>query len=227
MKKIIGIITFVLFLFFFMPNGIVHAGKLSDSIVIQMVEYHNDSQIDIDVKLITNPGISGMTLELVYDKEIFNYLSPEQGPALREMDFMTTDLSNNPDLPIRFNWFNLDRSKENVFSTGTILILHFALKEDCPSGEYKIGFKYSEGDIVYINGNNLASKSAIISQAVVIISDNKISDTEIVDGVEEKKNDFWIAGIVTIVSVPIVAVATLIIVKKIKRKRKSKNWVKI
>ena len=225
MKKGIGIIIAILILITIFTPAIVHADGLKDSIYLQLTESHTDSQVDINVKLVTNTGISGMTLELVYDKEIFEYKGYDPGTTLSEMDLVVTDLTTNPDLPVKFNWFS--QNLENVFSEGIILKLHFNLKPDSPNGDYNIGFKFNNGDIVYTDNNGVsAAKSAVIKQAVVGVSENKITEA---DEAEEKDNNktLVVVGIVTGVSVPIIVLAAILIIKKIKKKREKKNWVKI
>ena len=229
MKRNIGIMIITIMLLFslFMPIGNVYAASLSDSIILQLTETHTESQIDINVKLVTNTGLSSMTLELVYDKEVFEYQGYEKGTALSELDLMSTDLSRNKDLPVKFNWFN--QNVENDFSTGNILKLHFNLKSNIASGDYKIGFKYNNGDIVYVENKNPASKSAIISQAVISVSHNKITKTEIVEEANDvdSPSNTWIVVVAVAAFVGVATVATIITIKAIRRKRKNKNWVKI
>lgn len=198
--------------------------SLSDSVVLQLTETHTDSQIDINVKLFTNTGISSMTLELYYNRSIFEYNNYDRGTALSDFDLMVTDLSQDPTLPIKFNWFNQD--VENDFSKGSILRIHFNLKSNCPSGQYEIGFINS--DATYIDNGNPYRKSAIASKAVIDIAKNKISETEIVDGPisEGVSSTLLVVGIVVAVISASVAV-TLILVKRKNRKGRKKDWLKI
>ena len=228
MKKIISIFIAVLLLFCITnPSGIVFAAKLSDNIIIQLTETHTESQIDINVKLVTNSGISAMTLELAYNKNVFEYVGYEKGNALSNLDLMSTDLSNDQTLPVKFNWFNQNLGNvENDSSTGNILQLHFTLKQDCSSGSYEIGFKYNEGDIVYIENGNANTKSAIISKAVVNIAKNKIIETEIVEDTPNKTSPVLIVGIV-LGSIAIVALTFLLVIRIKKEKLRKKNWLEI
>lgn len=227
MKKIIGIFVAVFLLISAsVPASIVFAASLSDSIILQLTETHTDSQIDINVKLVTNTGISAMTLELVYNKNIFEYNGYEKGTALNDLDLMSTNLSTNPSLPVKFNWFN--QNPENDFSTGNLLKLHFALKSDIPNQEYEIGFKYNDGDITYIDKNNPNSKSAIISKAVINITENKITETEIVETPTENNNTAKLLLIIGSVVLTISVVAAIVLIIKIKKKKRGrKNWLKI
>lgn len=200
--------------------------SLSDSVVIQLTETHTDNQIDINVRLITNTGILGMTLELQYRKDIFEFKGYERGSALSNLDLISTDLSSDTTLPIRFNWFNND--SYNDFTQGTILKLHFTLKQNISRGGYEIGFKYNQGDITYIENGNANSKSAIISKAVVNVSENKISKTEIVEDSNDNSSSswIWILGISLLVCSILVA-AVLIVLKKRNAKGRKQNWLEI
>ena len=109
---------------------------------------------------------------------------------------------------------------------GNILQLHFTLKQDCSSGSYEIGFKYNEGDIVYIENGNANTKSAIISKAVVNIAKNKIIETEIVEDTPNKTSPVLIVGIV-LGSIAIVALTFLIVIRIKKEKLRKKNWLEI
>ena len=230
MRRVVRLLVAIMLLFsFYTSANNVFATSLSDSIILQLTETHTENQIDIDVKLVTNTGISAMTLELVYNKDVFEYNGYEKssgtGAALENLDLISTDLSNNETLPVKFNWLN--QNVENDFSTGNILKLHFKLKSNTRSGNYKIGFKYESGDIVYIENNNPNSKSAIISKAVVSVAENKITKTEIVETEAKDVNALLIVGIVLAGSAAVAATIFVSIKKIKKQKRKNKNWVKI
>lgn len=228
MKKIIGVFVAVFLLISIsVPANIVFASSLSDSIILRLAETHTDSQIDISVKLVTNTGISAMTLELVYNKNVFEYNGYDKGTALDDLDLITTNLSDDASLPVKFNWFN--QNAENDFSTGNLLQLHFTLKPNTPSGEYEIGFRYKDGDITYISNANPNSKSAIISKAAINVSENKIKETEIIEASANKDNNIGVLLIIigAVAFTISVIVATVFAIKIKKKKRGRKNWLKI
>ena len=224
-KNIVLLFAILFFCAFFIPIGDVSASSLADNIILQLTETHTDSQININVRLVANSGLSAMTLELVYNDQVFEYNGYEKGEALDALDLISTDLVSNPDAPVKFNWFS--QEVQNDFSTGRILQLRFDLKENSSAGEYEIGFKYNNGDIVYILNGNPTSKSAVISKAVVSVDGNKITKTEIVEQAEKNNNVVLVLGIVFISVALIGTVATVLIIKIRKGKRKDKNWVKI
>ena len=203
------------------------AADLSDNIVLQLTETHTENEIVINANLVTNTGISAMTLELVYDNTVFEFRGYEQGAALGQLDLMSTDLSHDPTLPVKFNWFNVNPKVENDFSTGNLLQLHFALKSDSQNGKYEIGFKYDpQSDIVY---NNASTKTAAIGKAVVNVETNQIRKIEI----ENAETSSGRVNVPLIVGISIAAVAvlgtviTVLVIKTRKEKRKKKNWLKL
>ena len=226
MKKIIGLLVAVILLLLSVSTtaGTVFAASLSDRLIIQLTETHTESQIDINVKLVTNTGVSGMTLELLYNQNVFEFNGYDRGTALENLDLISTDLSVDPTLPVKFNW--LTQNVSNDFSTGTILTIHFNLKPNSSSGEYEIGFKYNTGDIIYIDNYHTQSKSAIISKAVVNISENKITDTKIVEASTHGDTNWFLIIGVSAIAISIVTATTLIIMKN-KRKKRKKNWLEI
>ena len=228
MKKVVVILVLLLLLFsVHIPTHTIYAASLSDNIIIQLTETHTNDQIDINVKLVTNTGISAMTLELEYNKNVFEYYGYERGAALSELDLMSTDLSSDASLPVRFNWFNQNlNSTQNDFSTGNMLQLHFTLKPNSPTGEYKIGFRYNRGDIVYIDKNNPNPKSAIISKVAINIEKDKIIDTEIIETQPNDNNVFLIVGI-TVFAVSACVATALVVIKRIKVKKGKENWLEI
>ena len=226
-KTVIFLISVLLLLSVVCPLQPAFAADLSDNIVLQLTETHTEDQIVIDANLIVNTGISAMTLELVYDKTVLEFTGYQEGTALGQLDLMSTDLSRDPTLPVKFNWFNQNPEVENDFSTGNLLQIRFALKPDSQSGKYEIGFKYDpEGGIVY---NNVSPKAAAIGKAIVNVETNKITKIEI----EKAESSGKRVNIPLIVGVAVAAVAvsgaviTVLVIKTRKEKRKKKNWLKL
>ena len=203
------------------------AADLSDNIVLQLTETHTENEIVINANLVTNTGISAMTLELVYDNTVFEFQGYEQGTALGQLDLISTDLSRDPTLPVKFNWFNQNPEVENDFSTGNLLQLRFALRSDSQSGKYEIGFKYDpESDVVY---NNVSTKSAAIGKAVVNVETNQIREIEIEDAEPSggRVNVPLIVGVAVAAVAVLGAVITVLVIKTRKEKRKKENWLKL
>ena len=167
-----------------------------------------------------------MTLELVYNKNVFHFEGYEKGAALNSLDLIATDLSEDETLPIKFNWFSNDL--KNDTTSGIILKLHFSLKPDIDAGQYEIGFRYNKGDIICIDNNKKdLSKSAIMGKAVIDVDEEKITATEIVLE-NSAENAYLIVGIVASV-IAISTIVTLYILKMIKKKRKRRRekWSEI
>jgi|GEM_PF-4621737 len=204
----------------------------SGSLVMVLVESHDSDKIEIQVRMIQNTGVSAMTLELVYDKNVFDFIDYEKGPALSDLDLISTDLGEDKTLPIKFNWLYKGNDFKNDESVGTILILNFKLKDNVESGKYAISFNHGDGDIAYVDNGNVEAKSAIISQALVTVSDNAISGAEIVDAPQypddgkDGGNALLIVGIIAC-AVAVAALATVLIIKFIKKKRGKGNWSEV
>ena len=212
-------------LFSFCPIKSVYADSLSDSLVMQLVENHTENQINIDVKMVSNTGVSAMTLELVFDRNIFEFMGYQKGTALALLDLMSTDLSANNSLPIKFNWFS--NEIKNDKSTGIILKLRFKLKENSKSGEYDIGFRYKGGDISYVENGNVFSKSAIISKAKISVNDKKISNAEIIETQNENNFSTLSICIIVVILIALVTISAILMIKRKNKKRSKDNWLKI
>ncbi len=226
-KTVVFLVSVFLLLSVLSSASTVFATDLSDNIVLQLTETHTDNEIVINVNLVTNTGISAMTLELVFDNTAFEFQGYQQGTALGKLDLISTDLSGDPTLPVKFNWFNQNPEVDNDFSTGHLLQLHFALKPDSRSGEYEIGFKYDpESDIVY---NNVNTKSAAIGKAVVNIETNQIREIEIQNAktTSGRATVFLIVGISVAVAAALGAVITVLVIRTRKKKGKKENWLKL
>lgn len=230
MKKIITLIAICFVLFVgFLPTSKVCAANLSESIVLRLTEEHTDNKIDIDVNLITNTGITGMTLELSYDKDVFSFDGFEEGVKLGDMDLVSSGEKVDSQRGEAFNW--MSQNVENVFTTGKILRLHFTLKDGVTAGKYEIGFKNGkEGDVTYVLNNNPVSKTAITSKAVVNVGENGISEIEIKN--DEQDNNASDGALPWIIGGAVLALGggtavTVILIKRAKKNRRSKNWVKL
>ena len=227
-KTVVFLVSALLLLSVVFSASTVFAADLSDNIVLQLTGTHTDDQIVINANLVMNTGISAMTLELVYDNSVFEFSGYEKGQALEKLDLISTNLSEDPTLPVKFNWFNQDLGLENDFSTGNLLQLYFNLKPDSQGGETEIGFKYDpQSDIVYVSENHPQAKYAAIGKAVVNIEQNRITEIEIKDVNAKGVNMPLIVGIVVSVTVLLGGAATLLVIKIRKERRKKKNWLKL
>lgn len=225
MKKIaVFIITCLILIVGIAPTSVAFAANLSDSVVLHLTEEtHTDNQVVISANLITNTGISSIGLELLYDRDVFEYDHYEQGQVLNNFNLTPPeDLAK----PIRFLWDN-DRS-ENDFSTGNLLRLYFRLKPDCKSGEYSIVLK-PHSVSYYDNNNNPSLKSAIIDKAVINVAENKITAIEIEDAdvSDGNTNVALLVGAVVFGVAALSAAVSVLTVKIIKKRRGKGNWSKI
>lgn len=209
--------------------GTAFAADASDNLILQLTETHTDNQIIIDVNLTANTGVSAMTLELAYDKTVFTFTGYDKGTALGGLDLMSTDLSGDSNLPVKFNWFNQNLDVDNDFSTGKLLRLYFTLKPDSEGGKSEIGFKYDpQSDIVYVDRASQKVKTAAIGKAVVNVGENKIADIEIQNVKASGTGVSLVQALIIALSVTAVAgVVTAIVVKTRKKRRKKKSWLRL
>ena len=208
------------------PQSAAYAANLSDSVVLQMTGTYSDDEIVINVNLITNTGVSAMTLELEYDRNVFDFIRYEKGQALDSLDLMSTNLSEDPTLPVKFNWFNQTSDVGNDFSTGNLLRLHFTLKADAPAGKYEIGFKSDpQGEAVYVSNGNAYSKTAIVANAVINVSENKV--TEIETKTAETPVNWLLIGGIAFAALALGGIITVLILKLRKAHGRNKNWLKL
>ena len=74
MKKIFGLLIALAIMFSFAyPIKTVYAESISDNLIIQLSETHTETELDIRVNLVSNTGVSAITLELDYNKNIFTF----------------------------------------------------------------------------------------------------------------------------------------------------------
>ncbi len=210
------------------PISAASAEISADSLIMTLAESHDEDEINVDLKMVTNTGVYAMALELVYDKNVFEYLGYERGEALEKLDLMQTDLSKDKTLPVKFSWLVTGRQMENDDSVGVILKLKFALKQGAKRGKYSIGFKYNDGNIAYIANGNVVKKSAIIGSKVsVSVAGHEISDTEIVENTNQEDGNGWLIAGIAVASAAVIAIVTILIIRTIKKKRGTGNWSEI
>lgn len=205
----------------------VNAEVSSDSLIMALVANHDRNRIDIDVNMVKNTGVSGMTLELDYSKDVFEFIGYEKGAALDKLDLMSTNLDDDNSLPVKFNWFGNSGEIKNDESVGTVLKLGFVLKQGVKSGKYSIGFKHNDGDIVYVENGNAVSKNALISKVLIGVAENAISETEIIDEANQSGMSGWLIAGIAASSAAVVMFAVLLAVKIFRNKRGKGNWSKI
>ena len=220
------LISFVLMIIFVAsPKKETYAVNISDNAVIILSGNFNEKgELVIDANLTNNPGISGMTLELVYNKNVMTLTNVKFGTALASLEPLTTKTDTELGYsitPFKFNYLG----KENDFSTGNLFTLTFKLDENIKDGIYRVSLKYTKNqDVNYIDNNGeLKTKNLYIDNAEIEIKDNSV--LQIVSVRDEEKSSTWI--VILCVSVGVVAVGTTTAIILLKKRRNWKRlWIK-
>lgn len=226
MKRILSFMFLSLVMFFFVasPKQMTYAVNLNENAVIILSGNINEKrELVIDANLTTNSGISGMTLELVYNKNVMTLTNVKFGTALASLEPITTN--TNTELGYSITPFKINYlGKENDYSTGKLFTLIFELDDTIGDGNYRISLKYRKNlDVNYIDTNGeLKTKNLYIDNAEVEIKDNAVMQiTSVRDSEENSKT--WI--VILCVSVGVIAVGTIVTVVILLKKRR--NWKRL
>ena len=130
MKKNLWLVLITLFVMTIsavVPSGIAaYAADASEAPVMVLTATTSGKEVTVDAALKRNSGISGLTVEIVYDASAMTLTNVERGSALSSLEYLTTNTeqgySHNP---FRINW----SGDENDTSTGTILKMRFSVKD--------------------------------------------------------------------------------------------------
>lgn len=222
-KLMLVILSFLLMIIFVAPpKQKTYAVNLNENAVIILSGNINEKrELVIDANLTTNSGISGMTLELVYNKNVMTLTNVKFGTALASLEPITTN--TNTELGYSITPFKINYlGKENDYSTGKLFTLVFELDDTISDGNYRISLKYRKNqDVNYIDTNGeLKTKNLYIDNAEVEIKDNSVM--QIVSVRDEEKSKTWI--VILCVSVGVVAVGTTTAIILLKKRR---NWKRL
>ena len=105
------------------------------SFVVSSAEAAPGEELTVTVALQNNPGVAGIEFDLVYDKDVLEWIGVEKGdyPGLYDMD-----------VGISLTWFSMDlnRDEDAVFCT-----LIFRVKDDAPAGDTTVTLWYDEEEV--------------------------------------------------------------------------------
>lgn len=227
MKKIL---TFVLLIalvissfFAYSPENIL-AKSLSDNpVIILSGKLNPDNTLTIKANLTSNSGISAMTFELVYDKEVMTLISVEMGKALSSLDPMTTNTNTDEGYSITPFIFNYIGKRENDYSTGNMFTLTFAIDEIKEDGNYNVSLSYNRNqDVNYIDeSGELRTKNLFIDSAEIEVKNNEIIQVSTIKDKDKPTSD---TGRIIFVSLFVVSMIATIVVIYIKKSRKLKKY---
>ena len=227
MKRISILMLSVLMMFFcFAPKlQKTYAATITDnSIIILTGKVNEENELVIVANLSMNTGISGMTLELVYDKSAMTLTNVVLGTALSSLNPITTNTKTEEGYsitPFKFNYMG----SENDFSGGKLFTLTFRLNENINDGIYRVSLKYVKNqDVYYVDNGVLKTKNIYIDSAEIEIKSNSVMNIKSVRYEEPtEKTNIW--PIVIYISLAVIAVSGIVVaVVLLKGKR---NWKRL
>ena len=151
--------------------GLMPAGAaLADSTpVVLLSGKTTDAEITVDVILRGNNGISGMLLNLEYDRTKLVLTGLDRGDALASLDLMTTNTKGAEGYavyPFRLHW----SGDANDSTNGKLLTLHFAPIADA-EGDATVTFSYERNqDINHIEAGELSTLNLMVDTLHVGLS---------------------------------------------------------
>jgi hypothetical protein len=227
--KMKRVFVFMLLAFCIISSGftypqMVFAESISDnSVIILSGKVIDEDTIEIKANLTVNTGISGMTLELVYDKKALTLNNVVFGKALSSLEPITTNTKTNEGFsitPFIFNYFG----KENDFTKGNLFTLEFKVKSNITDGNYKVALKYNKNkDVTYYDGNNdVKTKNLYIDNTEIEIKDNSVVKISSIKDNEKNSKIFFIVCIVLSSIMSVTSIILIVVLSKRKR-----NWKRL
>lgn len=207
------------------PSQKAFATSISDnSVIILSGNVKGQNKLVLKANLTVNTGISGMTLELSYNKTVMVLSNVVFGTALSSLNPITTNTETAQGYaitPFKFNYMG----QENDFSTGTLFTLTFDIMDNVKDGSYVVSLKYAKNEDVnyYDEKNDVKTKNLYIDNAEIQIKNNSVAQIASVGG-NKQTSKIWIIVCVSIASVAVVTSGILIALKLIKKRR---NWKRL
>lgn len=109
--------------------------------------------IEVAVSVNNNPGILGMTFEILFDENALELVNVRNGSAVK--DVLTLTKSKELKSGCKFMWDGQEVSEIDV-KDGEILVLEFNISEDAESGDYYINLLNREEDCIDMNLNPIS-----------------------------------------------------------------------
>ena len=219
------IITFVA-LFVFLPvQEVAYAAEESDAAVITMSATTSDKEVAVTVDLRQNTALSGLTVEVSYDASAMTLTGVERGKALSSLDYITSNPNTDKGYaitPFKIMW----SGDENDFSTGTLVKLRFAIKENAQDGEYVISLRTSgSNNATYLEGKEVKTKNVLIDGTKIRIENDTVTAviTDETENEDEKKPNVALIVSLSVAGAAVLA-GTVVLVLKLKGK---KTWKKV
>ena len=140
--------------------------------------------VSVYADMIINPGFSGMTLTLNYDKSAMRFIGFEKGATFKDLQFDKTETDGGLDVD-EFKFYY--EHSENTYETGVFLILKFKLLRDAEVGLYGVTFTLNNSnDATYRIGNSSDIKYTAIEFVGAyipvggVVAGGKMSDAAVI-----------------------------------------------
>ena len=229
MKRIV-IYTLLVFLlifsFFAHPSQKTFADSISDnSVIIVSGIVNTQNKLIIKANLTENTAISGMTLELSYNKSAMVLTNVVFGTALSSLEPITTNTNTSEGYkitPFKFNYYG----EKNDFSTGLLFTLTFNINNNVKDGNYLVSLKYNKNkDVCYFDENNvLKTKNLYIDNAEIQIKNDFVTQITSVRDEGQTSNTWIVVLCVSVLAIAIIIAGILFAKKFIKKRR---NWKRL
>jgi hypothetical protein len=231
-KTILIFLTFslVLTMAFASPLRILAAEEGNTVLVMKGREQTVDREIEINVVVEENSGVSGMLLSLEYDTSVFTLTDLVYGTAFSSLSPIHTNTETEQGYGI-YPFMISYLGDENDTSTGTMMTLHFRVKENAPDGSYHITFKYErDKDVSYLKDGKILTKNLLIDGAEITLAADKVvkietyPDDQRQADTEKKPIAVWVVGTV---GASVIIVGCTVTVSVLVKRNKQKKWTKI
>lgn len=115
------------------------------TLTVNSAEVKPGENVKVNVSLVNNPGILGMTLIAYYDETYCTLQNVESGDAFADVLTLTT--SNTLNSGVKFMWDGIDLNDEQI-KDGTVVTMNFCISDNAPEGNIPITLKCYDGDAV-------------------------------------------------------------------------------
>ena len=223
-------LSLVLTMAFASPMQILAAEEGNTVLVMKGREQTVDREIEIDVIVEENSGVSGMLLSLEYDTSVFTLTDLEYGTAFSSLSPIHTNTETEQGYGI-YPFMISYLGDENDTSTGTMMTLHFRVKENAPDGSYHITFKYErDKDVSYLKDGKILTKNLLIDGAEITLAADKVvkietyPDDQRQASTDSKPITVWIFGAI---GASVVIAGCVVGISVFIKHNKRKKWTKI
>lgn len=206
---------------FFVPTLTTAYAAGNNVVILFQGTEQTSGEVKIDVNVRENSGVCAMSLTLDYDTSALVLTNIEYGAAFQSLERESSgDYSTSP-------YRIIYEGGQNDISTGKMMTLTFAVKDNTPDGEYTVTFGYEKNtDVTYLSGGEIKTKNLIIGAAKITLKNSGVENVttdETPEPSEEPNGNAvgWIIG-GSVVGAGLITVIVILIVKKKKHK-----WIKV